>query len=153
MPDNRIRMWRKIRALKNFNFMRKKIGPYDYGTGRRKTAKARVFLSPGTGKIIVNGKDVDVFFCRLRSQIVARQALRVVEGEDRFDLKITVCGGGESGQAEAVRHGMAQALVQHNPEYTRLLRAARLMTRDSRTVERKKVGLHKARRASQYSKR
>lgn len=133
--------------------MRKKIGPYDYGTGRRKTAKARVFLSAGDGKITVNGKDIDMFFRRLRSQMIARQSLKVVEGEDKFDLYATVRGGGESGQAEAVRHGTALALAHHNPEYVRTLRAAGLMTRDSRAVERKKVGLHKARRASQYSKR
>ena len=133
--------------------MAKKVGPYDYGIGRRKTAKARVFLSMGSGKITVNGKPVESFFCRLRSQIIARQSLKVVEGEDKFDLLVTVRGGGESGQAEAVRHGCAQALAGHDSSYTRLLRAAGLMTRDSRTVERKKVGLHKARRASQYSKR
>lgn len=133
--------------------MRKKIGNYDYGTGRRKTAKARVFMSPGSGKITVNGKDIDKFFCRLRSQIVARQSLRVAGVEGQFDILATVCGGGESSQAEAVRHGSAQALVMHNPDLTKVLRAAGLMTRDSRTVERKKVGLHKARRASQYSKR
>ncbi|MGU9952153.1 MAG: 30S ribosomal protein S9 [Gammaproteobacteria bacterium WSBS_2016_MAG_OTU1] len=133
--------------------MRQKIGPYDYGTGRRKTATARVFLSPGKGKITVNGKDVDTFFCRLRSQIVVRQSLKVVGREKDFDMLVTVRGGGESGQAEAVRHGAAQALVMHDADYTRPLRVAGLMTRDSRTVERKKVGLHKARRASQYSKR
>lgn len=133
--------------------MRKKIGSYDYGTGRRKTSKARVFLSEGAGKISVNGKKVEEFFCRLRSQIIARQALKVVGGEDKFDLLVTVRGGGESSQAEAVRHGAAQALAVHNPDYVRPLRAAGLMTRDSRAVERKKVGLHKARRASQYSKR
>lgn len=133
--------------------MRKKIGPYDYGTGRRKTATARVFLSKGKGGITVNGRDVDQFFCRLRSRIVARQALQVVECENKFNLKVTVRGGGESSQAEAVRHGTAQALAVHNPEFVKRLRAAGLMTRDSRTVERKKVGLHKARRAGQYSKR
>ncbi|MGI9306880.1 MAG: 30S ribosomal protein S9 [Gammaproteobacteria bacterium] len=133
--------------------MAKKVGPYDYGIGRRKTAKARVFLSAGKGKITVNGKPLTAFFCRLRSQIIARQSLKIVGGEDKFDLLVTVRGGGESGQAEAVRHGCAQALSGYDSSYTRLLRAAGLMTRDSRTVERKKVGLHKARRASQYSKR
>lgn len=133
--------------------MRKKIGDYDYGTGRRKTAKARVFLSSGNGKITINGREIDSFFCRLRSRIIARQSLKVVDGEERFDLRVTVRGGGESGQAEAVRHGAALALAVHNPDYVRPLRAAGLMTRDSRAVERKKVGLHKARRASQYSKR
>ena len=133
--------------------MRKKIGPYDYATGRRKTAAARVFLSPGEGKITINGRDINQFFQRLRSQIVARQSLAAVGGEGAFDLLVTVKGGGESGQAEAVRHGVAHALALHNPEWTPTLRAAGLITRDSRTVERKKVGLHKARRASQYSKR
>lgn len=133
--------------------MRKKIGKYDYGTGRRKTAKARVFLSPGDGKITINGKEIDSFFCRLRSRIIARQSLKVVEADGAFDMRATVRGGGESSQAEAVRHGAALALAVHNPDYVRPLRAAGLMTRDSRAVERKKVGLHKARRASQYSKR
>lgn len=133
--------------------MRKKVGPYDYGTGRRKTAKARVFLSAGDGKITVNGKDVDEFFCRLRSRIIVRQSLKVVDCAEKFNMFVTVRGGGETGQAEAVRHGAALALAFHNPDYVRLLRAAGLMTRDSRAVERKKVGLHKARRASQYSKR
>lgn len=133
--------------------MYKKIGPYDYGTGRRKTATARVFLSPGEGNITVNGKPANVFFCRLRSQIIARQSLQVIDGVDKFDLRVTVRGGGESGQAEAVRHGTALALASHNPDYRRALRAAGLITRDSRAVERKKVGLHKARRATQYSKR
>lgn len=133
--------------------MRKKIGPYDYGTGRRKSACARVFLSPGDGTITVNGKAIDAFFCRLRSRIIALQSLQVVGGEDKFNLRVTVRGGGESGQAGAVRHGVAHALVMHNPDYRVPLRAAGLMTRDSRAVERKKVGLHKARRASQYSKR
>ncbi len=133
--------------------MRKKIDKYDYGTGRRKTAKARVFLSPGDGKIKINGKDLDTFFCRLRSRIIAVQSLKVVDGAGSFDMMATVRGGGESGQAEAVRHGAALALAVHNPDYIRPLRAAGLMTRDSRAVERKKVGLHKARRAGQYSKR
>ena len=133
--------------------LRKKIGNYDYGTGRRKSAKARVFLSAGSGNIMVNGKKADDFFCRLRSQIIVRQSLRAVDAIEKFDVLATVRGGGESGQAEAVRHGLAQALAVHDPEYIKPLRAAGLMTRDSRTVERKKVGLHKARRASQYSKR
>ncbi|MGI9346465.1 MAG: 30S ribosomal protein S9 [Gammaproteobacteria bacterium] len=133
--------------------MQGKVGPYHYGTGRRKTACARVFLSPGKGEFIVNGKPVDEFFRRLRSQIVARQSLFIVDGDKQFDLRVTVRGGGESGQAEAVRHGAARALVAHNADYLPHLRAAGLITRDSRKVERKKVGLHKARRASQYSKR
>ncbi|MDM5147478.1 30S ribosomal protein S9 [Candidatus Persebacteraceae bacterium Df01] len=133
--------------------MQGKVGPYDYGTGRRKTSCARVFLSPGKGNITVNGKALETFFCRLRSQIVARQSLSVVDGEAQFDLRVTVRGGGESSQAAAMRHGTARALAVHNPDYIPVLRAAGLMTRDSRKVERKKVGLRKARRATQYSKR
>lgn len=125
----------------------------DYGTGRRKTAVARVFLKNGKGDIKVNNKKLEDFFSRLRSKIVARQALRVVNGDDKFDFFVTVRGGGENGQAEAVRHGIARALVAHNPELKPPLRAAGLMSRDSRAVERKKAGLRKARRSRQYSKR
>ena len=125
----------------------------DYGTGRRKTAVARVFLSDGKGDIKVNNKKLEDFFSRLRSKIVARQALQVVNSDDKYDFYITVRGGGESGQAEAVRHGIARALVAHDPELKPALRAAGLMSRDSRAVERKKAGLRKARRSRQYSKR
>ena len=130
----------------------KKIS-YDYGTGRRKTATARVFMSPGKGAFTVNGLELNKFFPRLRSQIVAQQSLQVVEVEGTFDLLVTVRGGGESGQAQAVRHGIARALVQNNPDHKPALRAAGLITRDSRAVERKKTGLRKARRSKQYSKR
>lgn len=126
---------------------------YDYGTGRRKTAAARVFIRPGNGVFTVNGLELTKFFPRLRSQIVARQALQVAAAEDSFDLLVTVRGGGESGQAEAVRHGVARALVQHNADNKPALRAAGLISRDSRAVERKKTGLRKARRSKQYSKR
>ncbi|MCH9705785.1 MAG: 30S ribosomal protein S9 [Proteobacteria bacterium] len=126
---------------------------YDYGTGRRKTAAARVFIRPGSGNFTVNDRPLETFFSRLRSQIIARQALQVTEKEGQFDLLVTVRGGGESGQAEAVRHGIARALVQYNPELKTTLRTAGLITRDSRAVERKKVGLRKARRSRQYSKR
>ena len=127
--------------------------PALYGTGRRKSAKSRVFLRPGKGGFVVNGKPVDEFFTRISSRIIARQALRVVGREEAFDLFVTVRGGGENGQAEAVRHGVARALMAGDPECKPDLRKAGLVTRDSRAVERKKVGLHKARRAKQYSKR
>jgi small subunit ribosomal protein S9 len=135
--------------------MAKKSGKikYDYGTGRRKTAAARVFLAPGKGGFTVNNRELAHFFSRLRSQIVATQALQVANLEGKFDLKVTVRGGGESGQAEAVRHGVARALVAHNPDLKPALRAAGLMSRDPRAVERKKAGLRKARRSRQYSKR
>ena len=124
-----------------------------YGTGRRKSAKSRVFLRPGAGAFKVNGKDIDEFFTRISSRIVARQALVVAGREGEFDLFVTVRGGGENGQAEAVRHGVARALMEDDPDCKPDLRKAGLVTRDSRAVERKKVGLHKARRAKQYSKR
>lgn len=124
-----------------------------YGTGRRKTAAARVFLKPGSGEISINGKTVEQYFGRETSRMLVRQPLKVVESVDRFDLKITVSGGGPSGQAGAIRHGIARALIQYDEEMRKPLRAAGLVTRDAREVERKKVGLHKARRAPQYSKR
>ena len=130
-----------------------RAAPALYGTGRRKSAKSRVFLRPGKGRFVVNGKPVDDFFTRISSRIIARQALRVVGREEAFDLFVTVRGGGENGQAEAVRHGVARALMAGDPECKPDLRKAGLVTRDSRAVERKKVGLHKARRAKQYSKR
>lgn len=126
---------------------------YSYGTGRRKTAAARVFLHPGDGKFQVNKLPLEKFFSRLRSRIVASQALQVANADGAFDLMVTVRGGGESGQAAAVRHGVARALAQHDPALKPTLRAAGLITRDPRTVERKKVGLRKARRSRQYSKR
>ena len=126
---------------------------YDYGTGRRKCAAARVFIRPGSGEFTVNERPLEQFFSRLRSQIIARQALLVAEKDGMFDLKVTVRGGGESGQAEAVRHGIARALTQFDPNLKPVLRAAGLITRDPRAVERKKVGLRKARRSRQYSKR
>ena len=127
--------------------------PALYGTGRRKAAKSRVFLRPGKGGFQVNGKPVDEFFTRISSRIIARQALQVVGRDGAFDLFVTVRGGGENGQAEAVRHGVARALLAGDPDCKPALRKAGLVTRDSRAVERKKVGLHKARRAKQYSKR
>lgn len=126
-----------------------------YGTGRRKEATARVFLRPGTGEFVVNKKPIEAFFPRARSQMIARQALKVMgeHGESGFDVYATVVGGGESGQAEAVRHGVSRAMVAYRPDCKPILRAAGFIARDARAVERKKVGLRKARRARQYSKR
>jgi small subunit ribosomal protein S9 len=124
-----------------------------YGTGRRKTAAARVFMRPGTGRITINGKTVEDYFGRETSRMLVRQALELVDALNRFDLKITVAGGGPNGQAGAIRHGITRALIRYDETLKPTLKAAGLVTRDAREVERKKVGLHKARRASQYSKR
>lgn len=126
---------------------------YKYGTGRRKTAAARVFLKPGKGDITINGKTVDEYFGRETSRMLVRQPLEATDSVGRFDFKITVSGGGPSGQAGAVRHGITRALMQYDESFRPALRAAGLVTRDAREVERKKVGLHKARRATQFSKR
>ena len=124
-----------------------------YGTGRRKTAAARVFLRPGSGNISINGKTLDDYFGRETSRMLVRQPLELADALTRFDIKVTVSGGGPSGQAGAVRHGITRALVSYDESLKPALRGAGLVTRDAREVERKKVGLHKARRASQYSKR
>lgn len=124
-----------------------------YGTGRRKTAAARVFLKPGKGAITINDKTVEEYFGRETSRMLVRQPLEVTDTVGRFDFKITVAGGGPSGQAGAVRHGISRALMQYDESFRPALRAAGLVTRDAREVERKKVGLHKARRGTQYSKR
>ncbi len=126
---------------------------HNYGTGRRKTAVARVFIKPGTGKIIVNDKPVDEFFSRETGRMMVRQPLEVTNNLTAFDVQVNVTGGGESGQAGAVRHGIARALVEYDSSMKPLLRKAGLITRDAREVERKKVGLHKARRRKQFSKR
>ncbi|MDD2407522.1 MAG: 30S ribosomal protein S9 [Tepidiphilus sp.] len=126
---------------------------YNYGTGRRKEAIARVFIKPGSGNIVVNGKPLDEFFSRETGRMIVRQPLRLLEVENRFDIMVNVDGGGESGQAGAVRHGITRALIDYNPEWKAPLRAAGFVTRDAREVERKKVGLRKARRAKQFSKR
>jgi len=126
---------------------------YKYGTGRRKTAAARVFLKPGAGAISINDKTVEEYFGRETSRMLVRQPLVLVDALTRFDLKITVVGGGPSGQAGAVRHGITRALMEYDESFRPALRAAGLVTRDAREVERKKVGLHKARRGTQYSKR
>jgi small subunit ribosomal protein S9 len=124
-----------------------------YGTGRRKTAIARVYLRPGTGKIVVNKRDFDEFFPNRVLKMVIRQPLLVTETADNFDLYVNVRGGGASGQAGAIRHGIARALVEFNPELRKRLKTAGFLTRDAREVERKKYGQPKARRRFQFSKR
>ena len=125
----------------------------NYGTGRRKSSTARVFLRSGSGKIVVNGRPVDEFFGRETSRMIVRQPLELTQMSDKFDISVTVEGGGITGQAGAIRLGIARALVEYNDTLKPELRKAGLMTRDAREVERKKVGLHKARRATQFSKR
>ena len=125
----------------------------NYGTGRRKSAVARVFLKPGKGDIVVNGKPVDEFFSRETGRMIVRQPLELTDNLTRFDLHINVTGGGESGQAGAVRHGITRALIDYDETLKAPLKKAGLVTRDAREVERKKVGLHKARRRKQFSKR
>ena len=129
------------------------VGDYYYGTGRRKSAVARVFLKPGKGQFNVNGKPVDEFFGRETGRMVVRQPLELTKSAASFDIMVNVYGGGESGQAGAVRHGIARALIEYDAGLKSQLSAAGLVTRDAREVERKKVGLHKARRRKQYSKR
>jgi small subunit ribosomal protein S9 len=129
------------------------IGDYYYGTGRRKTAVARVFIKRGTGKFVVNGKPADTYFSRETGRMVVRQALVLTENLNNFDIKVNVSGGGESGQAGAVRHGITRALISYDAATKGQLSKAGFVTRDAREVERKKVGLHKARRAKQFSKR
>ncbi|MBG7601392.1 MAG: 30S ribosomal protein S9 [Gammaproteobacteria bacterium] len=126
---------------------------HNYGTGRRKTSAARVFLTSGNGEISVNDRTLENFFGRETSRMVIRQPLEVTEMLDKVDLKVTVSGGGSSGQAGAIRHGIARALVDYNEELRSPLRSAGFLTRDARMVERKKVGLHKARKRPQFSKR
>lgn len=124
-----------------------------YGTGRRKTSAARVFLKPGKGRILVNGRPLDEYFGRVTSCMIVRQPLQTVNQVDSLDVSVTVAGGGTTGQAGAIRHGLARALIAYDEVNRVPLRKAGFVTRDSRAVERKKVGLHKARRAPQYSKR
>ncbi len=129
------------------------IGNYYYGTGRRKTSVARVFLKAGSGKIVVNDKPIDEFFARETGRMVARQPLVLTNHIGTFDIMVNVRGGGESGQAGAVRHGITRALMDYDAQLKPTLSKAGLVTRDAREVERKKVGLHKARRRKQFSKR
>jgi len=125
----------------------------DYGTGRRKSATARVYLRPGKGTITVNGRPVDEFFSRETGRMIVRQPLTLTNTLATFDILVNVDGGGESGQAGAVRHGITRALIEHDASLKSVLKKAGLVTRDAREVERKKVGLHKARRRHQFSKR
>ena len=129
------------------------IGNYYYGTGRRKSAVARVFIRKGTGKFVVNDKPVDEFFARDTARMVVRQPLKLTSNDEAFDILVNVAGGGESGQAGAVRHGITRALIDYDAALKPTLSKAGLVTRDAREVERKKVGLHKARRRKQFSKR
>lgn len=126
---------------------------YFYGTGRRKSAVARVFMKRGSGAIVVNGKPVDQFFSRETGRMIVRQPLALVEQLNCFDIKVNVIGGGESGQAGAVRHGITRALIEYDAALKPALSKAGFVTRDAREVERKKVGFHKARRRKQFSKR
>ena len=124
-----------------------------YGTGRRKDATARVFLRPGNGRITINNRDIDDFFHRETLKMVLRQPLTLTECDSDFDLYVTVRGGGESGQAGAIRHGISRALCENNPGHRPVLKSAGLLTRDARRVERKKYGQRGARRRFQFSKR
>ena len=124
-----------------------------YGTGRRKSSAARVFLRSGSGSITVNNRPLDEYFGRETARMVVRQPLETVQMLDKFDIKVTVKGGGGSGQAGAIRHGITRALMAYDETLRSPLRKAGFVTRDAREVERKKVGLHKARRATQFSKR
>ncbi len=124
-----------------------------YGTGRRKTSTARVYVRPGTGNITVNSRDLDKFFGRKTARMIVRQPLELAELADKFDVTVTVNGGGTTGQAGAIRHGLTRALIAYDESLRQPMRKAGFVTRDAREVERKKVGLRKARRATQYSKR
>ena len=129
------------------------VGDYYYGTGRRKSAVARVFIKPGRGQIVVNGKPIDVFFARETGRMVVRQPLELTKNQATFDIMVNVFGGGESGQAGAVRHGITRALIDYDAALKPALSQAGFVTRDAREVERKKIGLHGARRRKQFSKR
>jgi len=129
------------------------IGNWNYGTGRRKTSVARVFIKKGSGKIIVNGKPVDEFFARETGRMIVRQPLELTGHLESFDIKVNVHGGGETGQAGAVRHGITRALIDYDAALKPALSQAGFVTRDAREVERKKVGFRKARRRKQFSKR
>lgn len=124
-----------------------------YGTGRRKTSTARVFITKGTGQVVINGRTLEDYFGREVARMIVKQPFFAVEAEDKFDVKATVKGGGSFGQAGALRHGITRALMSYDEELRPALRQAGFVTRDSREVERKKVGLHKARKRPQFSKR
>ena len=124
-----------------------------YSTGRRKTSSARVFLKPGTGEITINGKDPTVFLPYISKRKTALKPLYLTKQNESVDLYITVKGGGMTGQSEAISHGLARALIEYSPDYRSILKKEGLLTRDSRMVERKKAGLHKARKSTQFTKR
>ena len=124
-----------------------------YGTGRRKSSAARVFIKPGSGEIVVNGRPLDTFFGRETARMIVRQPFTVAQAEGKFYVHVTVSGGGTTGQAGAIRHGITRALMAYDESLRKVLRKAGFVTRDAREVERKKVGLRKARRRPQYSKR
>jgi small subunit ribosomal protein S9 len=125
----------------------------NYGTGRRKTSSARVYVRPGSGNIVINGRPLDVYFGRQTARMIVRQPLELTGLSDKFDILVNVDGGGNSGQAGAIRHGITRALMEYDESLRPVLRKAGFVTRDAREVERKKVGLRKARRAVQFSKR
>ena len=129
------------------------IGKYNYGTGRRKSSVARVFIKAGKGEILVNGKPIAEYFARETSRMIVRQPLELTNHGTTFDIKVNVSGGGETGQAGAVRHGVTRALIDYDAALKPTLSKAGFVTRDAREVERKKVGLHGARRRKQFSKR
>jgi small subunit ribosomal protein S9 len=129
------------------------IGAYNYGTGRRKSSVARVFIKRGSGKITINGRPIEEYFRRETGRMIARQPLELTDNATAFDIQVNVEGGGESGQAGAVRHGITRALIDYDATLKPVLSKAGLVTRDAREVERKKVGLRKARRRKQFSKR
>ena len=129
------------------------IGQWNYGTGRRKSSVARVFIKKGTGQIVINGKPIETYFGRQTSIMIVKQPLLLTQNEAAFDVKVNVHGGGESGQAGAVRHGITRALIDYDVALKGDLSKAGFVTRDAREVERKKVGLHGARRRKQFSKR
>lgn len=126
---------------------------YNYGTGRRKSAVARVFIKPGKGAIVINDKLIDDYFSRKTGRMIVRQPLELTNNINTFDIMVNIHGGGESGQAGAVRHGITRALIDYDATLKSVLSKAGLVTRDAREVERKKVGLRKARRRKQFSKR
>ena len=125
----------------------------NYGTGRRKTATARVFLSSGSGKITINNRDLDIYFAREAARMVVRQPLELIDADNKYDIFVTVKGGGIGGQAGAIRHGITRALIASDDTLKPALRQAGFVTRDAREVERKKLGLRKARKRPQFSKR
>lgn len=126
---------------------------YNYGTGRRKSAVARVFIKPGKGAIVINNKSIDDYFSRKTGRMIVRQPLELTNNANSFDIMVNIHGGGESGQAGAVRHGITRALIDYDATLKSALSKAGLVTRDAREVERKKVGLRKARRRKEFSKR